>query len=160
MKDFFSACCKVTDNGVLSISTLPHLEFLIISQLLHVSDKFLGCFHHLKVLNCEHCPKMKDDGLCVLIERSSNLRILIINGCKLITENVFDTAVDVAESGFKRGILVISSNANFDIKPFNYATPLLRVVKHVAYQDSYRMDFKSPFFPVDDENYAYEVDYS
>lgn len=108
-------------------------------------------------MDCHHCPLIRDEGLCILIERSPDLRLLILEGCCLITENVFDTAVEVVESGFRKIILNISmsSHVDFDVKKFNNATPLLRIVKEIKYQDSCRMDFKNEYFPVNDDNYIF-----
>ncbi|XP_033231120.1 F-box/LRR-repeat protein 7-like isoform X2 [Belonocnema kinseyi] len=151
-----SCCEKVTNNGVLSISTLPHLQHLIISQLTCVSDRFLGRIHNLRVLDCQYCPRMSDEGLGILVERSPELRILILEGCKLVTEKLLDVAVEATESRSNNVVLKISinSNASPDITKFNQASPLLRVVSKITRQESRRMDFKDEYFPIEEDNFV------
>ena len=149
-------CEKVTNNGVLSISTLPHLEHLIISQLTYVSDRFLARIHNLRVLDCQYCPRMSDEGLCILLERSPDLRILILEGCRLVTEKLLDVAVEATETRSNNIVLTISinNNASCDVAKFNLASPLLRVVNKIARQESCRMDFKDEYFPVEEDNFV------
>ena len=99
---------------------------------------------------------MSDEGLCVLVERSPELRILILEGCKLITEKLLDAAVEAVEARSNNVVLNISINSNacFDMAKFDQATPLLRVVSKITCQESRRMDFKDEYFPVEEDNFV------
>lgn len=84
----------VTDDILISITTLPKLEKLCIDHLTSITDLSLTHLsQHLKILRCVGC-QITDAGLAVILDKSQNIELLELSYCWNIANKAIRYAID------------------------------------------------------------------
>ena len=84
-----------------------NLEVLNISRHVRITGLGLRKFTNLKELYCEGCENLQDIHLASLLRCAANLRILNIRGCKKITNEIIDLAIELTRKRINNILLKI-----------------------------------------------------
>jgi F-box and leucine-rich repeat protein 14 len=83
-------CGKVTDSGLHSVGSMIHLTSVRVSACSAITDAGLGhlggCVR-LERLDVSHCVKITNLGFVSLFKALLQLRVLVVSGCPLITDD-------------------------------------------------------------------------
>ncbi|KAJ8679762.1 hypothetical protein QAD02_015549 [Eretmocerus hayati] len=85
-------CNRLTDEGIQNISKLPKLEDLVLKKLPLVTGRSIHKLCNLKVLTCENCVALKDEGLCKIINDNCGLESLKLGANENVTKRLIKAA--------------------------------------------------------------------
>lgn len=147
----FSACNSVTNEGLSCITSLPNLQNLSINYLGKVTDEVLTVMPNLRILECRGCPRIKNAGLCVLLEESVDLELLDLSGCNQISNKLIDVAI-VSTSYRTNNVFlkIFVGGTTVNTKTINKVSPLLHVLNVDLSEAHLRPDFEHDGFFWDD----------
>lgn len=93
---FVSDSGTVTDEGILSITHLPELEYLSLSDLDAITDQALnGLMPKLKKLECSRCFKIKNEGVSQFIQTSHTIEWIRLYCCReIVASNLIDNVIN------------------------------------------------------------------
>lgn len=137
----------MTDAGTTNLKALPKLRHLSIGGLVKVTGKNLGRLPNLEVLDCSKSENITDDALYEIVWNSSRLRFLILNNCKLITNNLIKIAIKATlrrDNGLILNVDILSTKIN--LKKVRRKSPLLKVHRHISYLLECGSNY-NPYFP-------------
>ncbi|XP_033231231.1 F-box/LRR-repeat protein 4-like isoform X2 [Belonocnema kinseyi] len=148
-----SFCQRITDKGILSTAFLSNLNHLIISQTKNISDEHLGRLHNLKYLEAGGCTRLKDDGLCELLETNLRLEVLHLEGSLSITDKLLTVATNATKERRSGAVLKISTS-NTAMKRRESVSPFLSIVKSIRrVRGGRRVGFQDVFFLEGEDTY-------
>ncbi|XP_044004576.1 F-box/LRR-repeat protein 2-like [Aphidius gifuensis] len=76
-------CFYITEEALMSLTSLEILEELNVSNIDGVTDDFISKFKGLKKLWCEYCKNITDAGIIECIKNCPNLDTLCLFGCNI-----------------------------------------------------------------------------
>ncbi|XP_014209865.1 F-box/LRR-repeat protein 3-like [Copidosoma floridanum] len=154
-----SSCNFVTNEGLASITSLPNLQHLSINYLGKVTDEVLTLMPNLRTMECRGCPRIKNTGLCTLLEESHNLELLDFSGCNQISNKLIEVAIASTKSRPNNILLkMYVGGTTVNTKAITKVSPLLQVL-NVDLSEAYlRPDFEHDGFFWDDDIDQEDID--
>jgi hypothetical protein len=127
MRLFTFSGCKVTDIGVLSITTLPNLERLNIDYL-DVTDKAFSPMPNLRVIECFKCKNITNKCFSEIIQLCEQLELLNASYSKISNATII-MAVEVTKKRTNNIILrIYVRGTRIKMKKITDVSPLLQVI--------------------------------
>ena len=136
-----------------SIGLLSNLNHLIMSHTQNISDEHLGKLRNLKYMEAGGCVRLRDEGLCQLLQNNFRLEVLHLEGSELLTDKLLTEATNATKER-ENGVVLKISTFDTAMKGRESISPFLRVVKSIRRtRGGRRVGFQDVFFLEDEDTY-------
>ena len=121
---------NIFDYHMKLISRLPKLEELNIAYNKNLTGSGLENLVNIRKLYCWNCINIKDEYMIKLLKCAGKIARLDVSGCKLITNNFINVAIEVTKNRSNNILLEISvKGTNVDIDEIKENSPLLHIYR-------------------------------